>query len=142
MKNLKVGYELALGFAAVLLLTICVAAIGVLSMDALISRSDKAQTAENLLNEANQIRYAQVRFEERGDQKYVAQVTDSVAKIAQLVEQKKASFSEPQDREYLQAIVNQARDYQAAFENLVALHALKKQTRANWVDAGNTTDKA
>jgi len=111
MKNLKVSYKLALGFAAVLLLTICVAAIGVLSMDALISRSDKAQTAENLLNEANQIRYAQVRFEERGDQKYVAQVTDSVAKIAQLVEQKKASFSEPQDREYLQAIVNQARDY-------------------------------
>ena len=141
MKNLKVSYKLALGFAAVLLLTICVAAIGVLSMDALISRSDKAQTAENLLNEANQIRYAQVRFEERGDVKYVAQVTDAVTKIAQLVDQKKASFSEPQDREFLQSIANQARDYQTAFEKLVALHALKKQTRANWVDAGNTTDK-
>ncbi|MCP9338070.1 HAMP domain-containing methyl-accepting chemotaxis protein [Stutzerimonas xanthomarina] len=141
MKNLKVSHKLALGFAAMLLLTICVAAIGVLSMDALISRSDKAQTAESLLNEANQIRYAQVRFEERGDEKYVAQVTDAVEKIAQLVEQKKASFSQPQDRELLQAIVNQARDYQTAFEKLVALHALKKQTRANWVGAGNTTDK-
>jgi methyl-accepting chemotaxis protein len=140
MKNLKVSYKLALGFAAVLLLTICVAVIGVLSMDALISRSDKAQTAENLLNEANRIRYAQVRFEERGDEKYVAQVADAVANIAQLVEEKKASFSEPQDREYLQTIVDQAKDYQSAFEKLVALHALKKQTRANWVDAGNTTD--
>jgi methyl-accepting chemotaxis protein len=141
MKNLKVRYKLTLGFAAVLLLTVCVAAIGVLSMDALISRSDKAQTAENLLNEANQIRYAQVRFEERGDEKYVAQVTDAVANIARLVEQKKASFSEPQDRELLQTIANQAREYQAAFEKLVAMHALKKQTRANWVEAGNTTDK-
>ena len=141
MKNLKVSYKLTLGFAAVLLLTVCVAAIGVLSMDALISRSDKAQTAENLLNEANQIRYAQVRFEERGDEKYVAQVTDAVANIARLVEQKKASFSEPQDRELLQTIANQAREYQAAFEKLVAMHALKKQTRANWVEAGNTTDK-
>jgi len=141
MKNLKVSYKLTLGFAAVLLLTVCVAAIGVLSMDALISRSDKAQTAENLLNEANQIRYAQVRFEERGDEKYVAQVTDAVANIARLVEQKQASFSEPQDRELLQTIANQAREYQAAFEKLVAMHALKKQTRANWVEAGNTTDK-
>tara|TARA_Y100001949_G_scaffold176520_1_gene190031 strand:- start:7916 stop:9838 length:1923 start_codon:yes stop_codon:yes gene_type:complete len=141
MKNLKVSYKLTLGFAAVLLLTVCVAAIGVLSMDALISRSDKAQTAENLLNEANQIRYAQVRFEERGDEKYVAQVTDAVANIARLVEQKKARFSEPQDRELLQTIANQAREYQAAFEKLVAMHALKKQTRANWVEAGNTTDK-
>ena len=33
MKNLKVSYKLTLGFAAVLLLTACVAAIGVLSMD-------------------------------------------------------------------------------------------------------------
>ncbi|MCQ4257688.1 HAMP domain-containing methyl-accepting chemotaxis protein [Stutzerimonas stutzeri] len=141
MKNLKVSYKLALGFAAVLLLTICVAVIGVLSMDALISRSDKAQTAENLLNEANQIRYAQVRFEERGDAQYVTRVSESVAKIAQLVEQRRSTFSEPQDRAYLETIASEARNYQSAFEKLVALHALKKQTRANWVDAGNTTDK-
>ena len=141
MKNLKVSYKLALGFAAVLLLTVCVAVIGVFSMDALISRSDKAQTAENLLNEANEIRYAQVRFEERGDAKYVTRVEDSVAKIAQIVEQKRASFSEPQDRDYLETIASEAHNYQGAFEKLVALHKQKKQTRANWVETGNTTDK-
>ena len=140
MKNLKVTAKLTLGFAAVLLLTICVAAIGVLSMDALISRSDKAQTAEHLLNEADQIRYAQMRFEERGDATYIVQVTDAVARIAEIVEQRRAGFSEPQDREYLESIVSEARNYQTAFERLAALHALKKQTRANWVDAGNTTD--
>ncbi len=141
MKNFKVSYKLALGFASVLLLTICVAAIGVFSMDALISRSEKAQTAENLLNQANQIRYAQVRFEERGDAKYVAQVTDAVANIARIVEQNRASFSDPQNRAYLEAMASEASGYQGAFEKLVALHALKKQTRANWVDAGNTTDR-
>ncbi|UPQ84059.1 methyl-accepting chemotaxis protein [Pseudomonas knackmussii] len=140
MKNLKVTAKLTLGFAAVLLLTICVAAIGVLSMDALISRSDKAQTAEHLLNEADQIRYAQMRFEERGDATYIGQVTDAVARIADIVEQRRAGFSELHDREYLEAIVSEARNYQTAFERLAALHALKKQTRANWVDAGNTTD--
>lgn len=140
MKNLKVSTKLALGFAAVLLLTICVAAIGIFSMDALISRSDKAQTAESLLNEANEIRYAQVRYEERGDAMYAARVADAVAKITQLVEQKRADFAEPQDRQYLESIANEAGRYQEAFTKLVALRDLKKQTRANWVDTGNTTD--
>ncbi|MCG6540233.1 methyl-accepting chemotaxis protein [Pseudomonas sp. KSR10] len=141
MKNLKVSTKLALGFAAVLLLTICVATIGVFSMDALISRSDKAQTAESLLNEANEIRYAQVRFEERGDAIYATRAADAVAKITQLVEQKRADFSEPQDRRYLESIANEAIRYQEAFSKLAALRDLKKQTRANWVDTGNTTDK-
>ncbi|KJH80890.1 methyl-accepting chemotaxis protein [Stutzerimonas stutzeri] len=141
MKNLKVSTKLALGFAAVLLLTICVATIGVFSMDALISRSDKAQTAESLLNEANEIRYAQVRFEERGDAIYATRAADAVAKITQLVEQKRADFSEPQDRRYLESIANEAVRYQEAFSKLAALRDLKKQTRANWVDTGNTTDK-
>ncbi|MBA1278653.1 MULTISPECIES: HAMP domain-containing methyl-accepting chemotaxis protein [Pseudomonadaceae] len=141
MKNLKVSYKLALGFAAVLLLTVCVAVIGVFSMDALISRSDKAQTAESLLNEANEIRYAQVRFEERSDPSHVAHVTDSVANIVQIIERERASFSEPQDLEYLETIASEARHYQDAFEKLVALHAQKTQTRANWVETGNNTDK-
>ncbi len=141
MKNLKVSTKLALGFAVVLLLTICVATIGVFSMDVLISRSDKAQTAESLLNEANEIRYAQVRFEERGDAIYATRVADAVAKITQLVEQKRADFSEPQDRRYLESIANEAGRYQEAFSKLAALRDLKKQTRANWVDTGNTTDK-
>ena len=141
MKNLKVSYKLALGFAAVLLLTVCVAVIGVFSMDALISRSDKAQTAENLLNEANEIRYAQVRFEERSDPSHVAHVKDSVANIVQIIKRERASFSEPQDIEYLETIASEARHYQDAFEKLVASHAQKTQTRANWVETGNNTDK-
>lgn len=141
MKNLKVSHKLALGFAAVLLLTICVAAIGIFSMDTLISRSEKAQVAENLLNEANEIRYAQVRFEERGEASYVADIEESVAKIVRIVEQQKIGFIEPQDRNYLETIASEARNYQSAFIKLADLHALKKQTRANWVEIGNTTDK-
>nr|WP_181295386.1 methyl-accepting chemotaxis protein [Pseudomonas sp. Q2-TVG4-2] len=141
MKNLQVRHKLALGFASVLLLTICVAAIGVFSMDALISRSDKAQTAESLLNEANEIRYAQVRFEERGDAKYVSQVDNAVANIIRIVEQRKSSFSEPRDRSDMEAIANEALSYQSAFRKLVALRERKKQTRANWVNTGNATDK-
>lgn len=141
MKNLKVSYKLALGFTAVLLLTVLVAAIGVFSMNALVSRSDKAETAQRLLNNANQIRYAQVRFEERGDARYVSQVADAVKDIVTTVDREQDGFVEAQNRQYLQSIAEQARRYQSAFDKLAALRELKLQTRANWVDAGNTTDK-
>ena len=141
MNNLKVSHKLALGFAAVLLLTVLVAVIGVFSMDALIARSGKAETAQRFLNNANEIRYAQVRFEERGDARYVSRVADAVADILATVDEKKDSFSEAQDRQLLQSIADEARNYQSAFDKLVALRALKLQTRANWVDAGNTADK-
>ncbi len=74
MNTLKVSHKLALGFAAVLALTIAVALIGIYGMDALISRSDKAQSAAKLLDEANRIRYAQVAFETRGDPRHVEAV--------------------------------------------------------------------
>ena len=53
MNTLKVSHKLALGFAAVLALTLAVALIGSYGMDALISRSDRAQSAARLLDEAN-----------------------------------------------------------------------------------------
>ena len=140
MNNLKVSHKLALGFAAVLLLTVLVAAIGVFSMDALITRSDKAETAQSFLNNANEIRYAQVRFEERGDARYVKRVADAVASIVATVDEKKDSFGEAQDEQLLQSIADEARNYQRAFDKLAALRALKLQTRANWVEVGNATD--
>lgn len=141
MKNLKVSHKLALGFAAVLFLTVLVAVIGVFSMDALVSRSDKAEIAQRLLNNANEIRYAQVRFEERGDTRYVSRVADAVKDIVTTVDREQDGFVEAQSRQYLQTIAEQARRYQSAFDRLAALRELKQQTRANWVDAGNTTDK-
>ncbi|MBK3870261.1 hypothetical protein GFL09_21700 [Pseudomonas stutzeri] len=55
MNTLKVSHKLALGFAAILALTMAVALIGIYGMDALISRSDQAQSAALLLDEANHI---------------------------------------------------------------------------------------
>ena len=102
MNTLKVSHKLALGFAAVLALTLAVALIGSYGMDALISRSDRAQSAARLLDEANRIRYAQVSFETRGDPLHVEAVEQSVARIVELVQQQKGEFSDPQDLQRLQ----------------------------------------
>lgn len=140
MNQLKVSHKLALGFVAILVLTVAVALIGSFSMDALISRSDKAQDAATLLDEANQIRFAQVSFETRGDPQFIEAVEQSVARIVQLVQQQKAEFSDPEDLRRLDLIASEAQHYQQQFQALAALWTLKVKTRSGWVEAGNTSD--
>jgi len=115
MNLLKVSHKLAMGFAAILVLTVAVALIGSFGMDALISRSDKAQDASMLLDEANRIRFAQVSFETRGDPQYVEMVEQAVARIVQLVQEQKADFIDPQDLQRLDAIASEAQRYQQHF---------------------------
>jgi len=135
MNLLKVSHKLALGFAAILVLTVAVALIGSFGMDALISRSDKAQDASMLLDEANRIRFAQVSFETRGDPQYVEMVEQAMARIVQLVQEQKADFIDPQDLQRLDAIASEAQRYQQHFRELAALWALKVKTRSGWVEA-------
>jgi methyl-accepting chemotaxis protein len=140
MNTLKVSHKLALGFAAVLALTLAVALIGSYGMDALISRSDRAQSAARLLDEANRIRYAQVSFETRGDPLHVEAVEQSVARIVELVQQQKGEYSDPQDLQRLQAIAADVQHYRQRFLDLAALWERKVKTRSSWVEAGNTSD--
>ncbi|MCQ4298038.1 methyl-accepting chemotaxis protein [Pseudomonas stutzeri] len=140
MSTLKVSHKLILGFAAVLALTLTVALIGIYGMDALVSRSEKAQSAGRLLDEANRIRYAQVSFETRGDPLHVEAVEQSVARITELVQQQRAEFSDPQDLQRLETIASDAQHYRERFLELAALWERKVKTRSSWVDAGNTSD--
>lgn len=140
MSTLKVSHKLILGFAAVLALTLSVALIGIYGMDALVSRSEKAQSAARLLDEANRIRYAQVSFETRGDPRHVEAVEQSVARITELVQQQRAEFSDPQDLQRLETIASDAQHYRERFLELAALWERKVKTRSSWVDAGNTSD--
>lgn len=140
MSTLKVSHKLILGFAAVLALTLTVALIGIYGMDALVSRSEKAQSAARLLDEANRIRYAQVSFETRGDPRHVEAVEQSVARITELVQQQRAEFSDPQDLQRLETIASDAQHYRERFLELAALWERKVKTRSSWVDAGNTSD--
>jgi len=136
----KVTHRLALGFATILALTVAVALIGSFGMDALIDRSDKAQSAGALLDEANRIRHAQVSFEIRGEPRYVEAVDEAVARIVRIVQTEKADFTDPEDRKRLDLIVSDVQRYQEQFKTLASLWALKVQTRSGWVEAGNTSD--
>ncbi|TLX63974.1 methyl-accepting chemotaxis protein [Stutzerimonas nosocomialis] len=141
MKNLKVSYKLGLGFAAVLLLTLATAAIGIQGLDMLISRSDKAQTASLMLDKANDIRHAQMTFEATSDPKQVEQLDALVAEVIAMINQEKRKFTDPKDLRLLDSMAAETLNYQKSFKALVAAKGLKVATRRNWVASGDTADK-
>lgn len=49
MKNLKVSLKLAIGFAAVVLLLVVVAIMGISSLNGLVARGEKVLLVDNLL---------------------------------------------------------------------------------------------
>ncbi|MGE4476853.1 MAG: methyl-accepting chemotaxis protein [Stutzerimonas sp.] len=140
MKTLKVSHKLALGFAAILILTVAVALIGSFSMDALISRSDRAKIAEDLLDDANLIRYSRAGFENEGDRKYVEDVEKAVSRIVQRVQDTQGEFVEREDIDRLALIGSEAQRYGQSFLELVGYTDQKVRTRSSWVAAGNTSD--
>ncbi len=86
MNTFKVSHKLTLGFAAILALTMAVALIGIYGMDALISRSDKAQSAALLLDEANHINRSVLSVRDVADQSAAAaqQTAASTVQLARL----------------------------------------------------------
>ncbi|QVW25576.1 methyl-accepting chemotaxis protein [Pseudomonas hormoni] len=142
MKNLSVKLKLALGFTTVVLLLVIVAGSGVLSLDSHTDRGGKVKTVAELLNQANDIRYAQMVYEATGDSDQIGKIDSAVRKILATVEKRKANFIQQEDVSRLESIALAAQEYQRGFKQKVALREAKIAKRASWVAAGNTADEA
>ena len=88
---------MALGFGAVVLLCLIVAAMGIRSVDNLADRSQKAIAAGKLLDEVNEIRRATYAFDQNSDPVVEARVNQAVDTILDIVERTKVKFSDPKD---------------------------------------------
>lgn len=140
MKNLKVSLKLALGFAAVLVLTVIVAGLGIRSMDVLNSRSDKSLIAASLVGETKEIRHAQMLFEKTGDSQHIQQLDASVKRLQEMVAHEKSKYIVPADIQHLEEIATLSEAYQRSFQVVAAGLEQKKTTRSSWIEAGNQTD--
>ncbi len=141
MKNLKVSLKLGMGYAAVVLLTVVVAVLGMRSLDGLISRGEKVEAANSLLDEANEIRFASAQFELTGDASYVDRLDRSVGNIVQIVNATKGTFSQAVDINSIETVGAEAINYQRGFKALVDARAQKINTRRSWIANGDAADK-
>lgn len=141
MKNLKVALKLAIGFGAVVVLTIIVAIIGTRSLDTLSSRSDKALASYDLLNEANHVRHLQSVFSATGDRALVAELDQSIQQILEAAKATKRTFASADDIQNIDTIVSAMLGYQTSFHRVVDARVQRDNNAKQWLQAGAEADR-
>ncbi|MBT1119224.1 HAMP domain-containing methyl-accepting chemotaxis protein [Stutzerimonas nitrititolerans] len=141
MKNLKVALKLAIGFGAVVVLTIIVAIIGTRSLDTLSSRSDKALASYDLLNEANHVRHLQSVFSATGDRALVAELDQSIEQILEAAKATKRTFASADDIQNIDTIVSAMLGYQTSFHRVVDARVQRDNNAKQWLQAGAEADR-
>lgn len=141
MKNLKVALKLAVGFGAVVVLTIIVAIIGTRSLDTLSSRSDKALASYDLLNEANHVRHLQSVFSATGDRALVAELDQSIEQILEAAKATKRTFTSADDIQNIDTIVSAMLGYQTSFHRVVDARVQRDNNARQWLQAGAEADR-
>ncbi len=141
MKNLKVALKLAIGFGAVVVLTIIVAIIGTRSLDTLSSRSDKALASYDLLNEANHVRHLQSVFSATGDRALVAELDQSIEQILEAAKATKRTFASADDIQNIDTIVSAMLGYQTSFHRVVDARVQRDNNARQWLQAGAEADR-
>lgn len=141
MKNLKVALKLAVGFGAVVVLTIIVAIIGTRSLDTLSSRSDKALASYDLLNEANHVRHLQSVFSATGDRALVAELDQSIEQILEAAKGTRRTFTSADDIRNIDTIVSAMLAYQASFHRVVGAREQQDNNARQWLQAGAEADR-
>ena len=141
MKNLKVALKLAVGFGAVVVLTIIVAIIGTRSLDTLSSRSDKALASYDLLNEANHVRHLQSVFSATGDRALVAELDQSIEQILEAAKATRRTFASADDIRNIDTIVSAMLAYQASFHRVVDARVQQDNNARQWLQAGAEADR-
>ncbi|WP_312959058.1 HAMP domain-containing methyl-accepting chemotaxis protein [Stutzerimonas nitrititolerans] len=141
MKNLKVALKLAVGFGAVVALTVIVAIIGTRSLDTLSSRSDKALASYDLLNEANHVRHLQSVFSATGDRALVAELDQSIEQILEAAKATKRTFASADDIQNIDTIVSAMLGYQTSFHRVVDARVQRDNNARQWLQAGAEADR-
>lgn len=141
MKNLKVALKLAVGFGAVVVLTIIVAIIGTRSLDTLSSRSDKALASYDLLNEANHVRHLQSVFSATGDRALVAELDQFIEQILEAAKATKRTFTSADDIQNIDTIVSAMLGYQTSFHRVVDARVQRDNNARQWLQAGAEADR-
>lgn len=142
VKNMKISLKLMLGFASIVLLLIIVAISGIRSIDELTSRAEKVRVTGDLLNQANDIRYAQMNYDVSNDNSLIALLDKTVREVLATVDQSRDDFSAAKDIRHLEHISQAVQDYQSAFQQMVSATEARLTTRASWVQSGNAADAA
>ncbi len=120
-KNMKLGTKIVSGFIVILVLLLGVAFFGYSGLTGVVDRVEKADGANSLAKMILEIREQEKNYIIRGQKEYAAKVDDILIGLYKQAEATKSKFKEQVNRDQMDAITNNARQYQAAFKTYADL---------------------
>ncbi|WP_130471736.1 methyl-accepting chemotaxis protein [Candidatus Magnetaquicoccus inordinatus] len=123
MNKLKLGTKLALGFAAVLLLTLLVAVQAFVGFNSVVKRVENSELLASIDNETIRALRAERNFVAEPEGKFAEdakKATEAIVSKAEVAREQR--FKDPVDRDNMSKIAQLSQKYGKAFEQLVAEH--------------------
>ncbi|WP_309475839.1 methyl-accepting chemotaxis protein [Pseudomonas donghuensis] len=120
MKNLSVKIKLLLGFTPILVLMVLLAITAISSLNTLTQRADRLVSVNYILDNLNEMRAAQLSFEQRREGTFTSQLTKAHQRATALVEENLAALPDADSQRLLKATGDDLKLYLEQFEQLKA----------------------
>ncbi|WP_371857218.1 methyl-accepting chemotaxis protein [Pseudomonas sp. Irchel 3F5] len=118
MKNLSVKIKLLLGFAPILVLMALLALTAISSLNTLTQRADRLVSVNYILDNLNEMRAAQLSFEQRREGTFASQLAQAHQEASRLVEENLAALPDADSQRLLKATGDDLKQYLAQFEQM------------------------
>jgi methyl-accepting chemotaxis protein len=121
LKNIKLVTKIVGGFAIVLLLLGFVGYSGFSGMSGVVDRVHKSNRINDLVEALLNIRQEEKNYIIRDDNAYVAKVDEGVGKVIEEAKTAKAGFSQKQNKDRMDSVVQKFTEYHNAFTHYIDL---------------------
>jgi methyl-accepting chemotaxis protein len=119
LNSLKLRTKLAVAFTLMVVLILALAAVAYQSLQGLIARVDKADSAAQITILLKDARQSEKNFIIRGEKPLVAEVEQLGAQVIRLAEKEKAGHSQQKNRDQMDQVLGGTKAYLEAFKSLV-----------------------
>ena len=126
-KNLKIGTKIGGGFLVVLALLLATAYAGYHGLSQVKDRVEKADDANRMVKSILKSRRDEKNYILRRDETYITDVREGVAAVIEQAKITKEKFTQKLNKDQMDAVVKEANEYAAAFNQYVALEAEKDE---------------
>ncbi len=126
-RNLKLGFKLGLGFAAVLVLTAAVAFFGWAGLSQVVFRVDTRSDVNHLVELILQTRLHAREYTAEHQDNQVKAVHQRLEELVSRAETTRAKFYDPLNQAQMDRVIKSAGEYRNAFDNYVSLTENREQ---------------
>ena len=121
LKNVGIGFKIIGGFAFILALLIGVACFGYFGLSGVITRVDKADEVNDLINITLQTRQHEKDFIISGATAHAEEIQRLTGELKKIASESKAKFNDPSNHKQFDLVIRGGNKYSDAFNNYVSL---------------------